>query len=384
MHSGFGIPGIQHQQQGAETASCAPLLLSINQTHLLDQIHTLPTTQQLFLNQHHHFLPPAHHHYVGGGGGGGTSPAAYFPVNFKLGLSDSICPRNEYKDGSSVSSINDGGDALLRGSEQYEVPEARQASLGMLHCWNQEDSAIKQPPFWEPLAAEVSNENSEIVDRQEHLEMNQKEALLNCLESSKSRVQFGELEAIYKRLGTAESNNQTDQTLPVNPHLPVALIDHGSEASIGEEARKMRKNTKKKKKKKTCSYYDQLLLNPMAEFFGNLVKQVMDHQENLHNKFTEVIERLDQERRAREEAWRNQELAHFEQESAARAREKTLAESREAMIVSYLEKITGQKINLHTLDPTEIIHANTSDDVGVLHDGAGEGLKLKPLDRRRC
>ncbi|XP_020549913.1 uncharacterized protein LOC105164615 isoform X2 [Sesamum indicum] len=357
MHSGFGIPGIQHQQHQqplAETASCAPVLLSMNQTHLLEQIHTLPTTQQLFLNQHHHFLQPHqqsrlnhhHHHYVGGG----TAPTAYFPVNFKLGLSDNICRRNEYKDGS-VSSINDGGDALLRGSEQYEVPEARQASLGMLHCWqNQEDSAIKQPPLWEPLAAEVSNENSEIVDRQEHLEMNQKEALINCLESSKSRVQFGELEAIYKRLGTAESNNQTgpsSETLPVNPNRPVGLIDHGSEASIGEEAsaslkeasRKKRK--KKKKKKKTCSYYDQLLLNPMAEFFGNLVKQVMDHQENLHNKFTEVIERLDVERRAREEAWRNQELAHFEQESAARAREKTLAESREAMIVSYLEKITG-------------------------------------------
>ncbi|KAL0323703.1 UNVERIFIED_CONTAM: Trihelix transcription factor GTL1 [Sesamum calycinum] len=317
--------------------------------------------------------------------GWGRGGGAYFPVNFKLGLSDNICPRNEYKDGS-VSSINDGGDALLRGSEQYEVPEARQASLGMLHCWqNQEDSAIKQPPLWEPLAAEVSNENSEIVDRQEHLEMNQKEALLNCLESSKSRVQFGELEAIYKRLGTAESNNQTGETtLPVNPHLPAGLIDHGSEASIGEEAsaslQDARKKRKKKKKKKTCSYYDQLLLNPMAEFFGNLVNQVMDHQENLHNKFTEVIERLDEERRTREEAWRNQELAHFEQESAARAREKTLAESREAMIVSYLEKITGQKINLHTFDPTEITHANTSGDVGV-HDGTREGLKPKPLGR---
>lgn len=152
MHSGFGVPGIQHQQhqQGAEN-SCAPVLLSMNQTHLLEQIHTLPTTQQLFLNQYH-FLPPQHqqsrlnHHYVGGGGGAGA-PMAYFPVNFKLGLND-ICPRNEYKDGT-VSSINDGGDALLRGSEQYEVPEARQASLGMLHCWqNQEDSAIKQPPFW--------------------------------------------------------------------------------------------------------------------------------------------------------------------------------------------------------------------------------------------
>lgn len=79
--------------------------------------------------------------------GAAGASSAYFPVNFKLGLNE-ICARNDYKDGS-VSSINDGGDALLRGSEQYEVPEARHSSLGMLHCWlNQQDSANKQPPFW--------------------------------------------------------------------------------------------------------------------------------------------------------------------------------------------------------------------------------------------
>ncbi|KAK4412692.1 Trihelix transcription factor GTL1 [Sesamum alatum] len=356
MHSGLGIPGIQHQhQQAAAETSCAPVhLLSMNQTHLLEQIHTLPTTQQLFLNQHQHqhFLPPHHHHHHYGG-------TAYFPaVNFKLGLSDNnICPRNH--DGSVSSDINNeggggGGDAFLRGSEeQYQVPEARQPSLGMLHCWqNQQDSsAIKQPPFWEPLAAEVSNENSEIVDRQEHLEMNQKEALLNCLEMSRSRVHFGELEAIYKRLATAESNNNsqtapTHETLPVNPsHLPVALIDHGSEASASLQLDARKKRKKKKKKN------HHLLL---VEFFGNLVKQVMDHQDNLHNKFTEVIERLEEERRAREEAWRNQELAHFQQESAARARDKASAQSREAMIVSYLEKLTGQKINLPTGDDDHV------------------------------
>ncbi|KAG8375756.1 hypothetical protein BUALT_Bualt10G0133400 [Buddleja alternifolia] len=375
MHSGYGIPEIHHRQQQQQEShagdnNCAPVLLSMNQTHILEQIHTLPATQQLFLDQHHFFPPQSRlsHHY----GGGAASSSAFLPVNFKLGLNE-ICTRNNsnYKD-CSVSSMIEGEDALVRGSEQYEVPEARHySSLGMLHCWqNQQDSSIKQQPFWEPLPSEVSNENSEIVDRQEHIEMSQKEALTNCLES-KSRAHFGELEAIYKRLGTSESNQTTCPIEPVtNTHLPVG-IDHGSEAnSTGEEVRNATKKRKKKKKKKETTSYNQMI-SPMAEFIENLVKQVIDHQENLHKKFAEVIERLDVERREREENWRNQELAHFEQEAAERAHERHLAESREATIVSYLEKITGQKINLPSIKSNS---SSKSDDFDHGDDGARKGV----------
>ncbi|KAI3454177.1 hypothetical protein Pfo_010840 [Paulownia fortunei] len=354
MNSGFQIPDIEHQQQHA-------ILLSMNQTHILEQIHgTLPATQQLFLDQplflppHQHQQSRLNHQYVGGAAGASSS---FFPVNFKLGLNE-ICATNDNKDGT-VGCINEEEDALLRGSEQYEVPEARQCSLGMPHCWqNQEDSAIIQPPLWEPLPAEVSNENSDTVDKQEHREMNQIEALTNCLES-KSRVLFGELEAIYKRISSTESN-QTGlcEILPVNP----VVFDHGySEASIGEEASASMKiaKGKRKKRRKETSYNDQLI-NPMAQFFEGLVKQVMDHQENLQKKFAEVIERLDGERREREEAWRNHELAHFEQEAEARARERASAASREATIVSYLEKITGQRISFPPFNPTEITSTNAS------------------------
>ncbi|GFQ07289.1 hypothetical protein PHJA_002873000 [Phtheirospermum japonicum] len=374
MHSGFEIPGIQQHQQAAATEhnSYAPVLLSMNQTHILDQIHTLPATQQrLFLDQPH-FLPPQtrlSHPYVGG-----ASSSAYFPaVNFKLGLNNEICARNnDYtnKDGSNIDE--------LRGSERYEVPDVRQSSLGMLHCWqNQQDSANKQPPpLWEHLTiSEVSNENSEIVDvrSQEHLEMNNPKQvpaddhhhLTTCLDS-KNRLHFGELEAIYKRLGTTESNQTgpCESNLPMNPaHLPEGF-DHGSEP---EEAsapppKSNDTNRKRKKKSKKENSYSRCLISPTAEFFGNLVQQVMDHQENMHKKFAQVIERLEEERKAREEDWRKQELERFEQESEARAKEKASAKDREAIIVSYLEKITGERIRFADFDPMEIVPTNTSND----------------------
>ncbi|KAL6534052.1 hypothetical protein OROHE_013885 [Orobanche hederae] len=383
MHSGYEVPGIQQRQQAAtENNPCAPVLLSMNQTHFLDPIHTLPATtqQRLFLDHQHNFLPPqsrlSHDLFPVGAA---TSPG-YFPaVNFKLGLNE-FCTRNhnnnDYNNNTSkggiittVSSINEGGN-LLRGSAGYEVvPEAaRQPSLGMLHCWqNQQDSANKQstvpPSFWEHLPSEVSNENSEIIDRsQEHMEMNdQREQqvpddhihhLTTCLDN-KSRIHFGELEAIYKRLGTtttatADSNQtgpcRTEHLLDNAARLPVGL-HHGSdpeEASASLELSGAKRKRKKRRKENSSGRY---LIRPMAEFFGNLVRQVMEHQENMHRKFTEVIERLEEERREREEDWRKQELVRLEQESEARANEKASVRSREAMIVSYLEKITGEKIN---------------------------------------
>ncbi|KAL2545126.1 uncharacterized protein Fot_14359 [Forsythia ovata] len=369
MQSGYEITGIQQQHNFMEENMNQNSEFNPQQQyhHVLQQIHTLPTTQQLFQGQNHFqaYFQQYHHQqrrlnesycepvqenisYVGSGGGGDCGSVPFFPASLKLDLNHESGRNNK-----ETVIINEGEDALLRGSEQYDVPESRQTPLAMPHCWqNQEDSAIEQC-FWKPLTAAVSNEDSEIEDKQEHQHMNSRnhskyfqEPQMNCLERE-SRL-YGELEAIYKRIGTAGSNQTGSGSvhLPVNTHIPA------SEASIGEEeSMKMAKKRRKRKKMK-----DQL--DSMSNFLESLVKQIMEHQENLHQKFTEVIERLDQERREREEAWRKQELAKFEREAEARAREKAMATSREAAIVSYLEKITGQRINLPALKLQPVISEN--------------------------
>lgn len=217
----------------------------------------------------------------------------------------------------------------------------------------------------EPLPAEVSNENSETIDRQ-------RETLTACLDA-KARLHFSELEAIYKRLG----NNEAIQTPPNNHHQPPPADGEDEEE---EEASRSSKGAKKAKTKaaKRRSGGDRQMMSPMAEFFEDLVKQVVDHQESLQRKFTEAMDRLNEERRAREEEWRSQEVAHFEREAAARAHEKAMARSREAMIVSYLEKITGQRINLPPLAPSDAATANVSD-----HSNCGGGGGEDDDDRNR-
>ncbi|KAL2531044.1 putative disease resistance protein [Forsythia ovata] len=182
--------------------------------------------------------------YVGSGDCGSVP---FFPASLKLDLNHESGINNK-----ETVIINEGEDALLRGSEQYDVPDSRQTPLAMPHCWqNQEDSAIEQC-FWKPLTAAGSNEDNEIEDKQEHQHMNSRnhskyfqEPQMNCLERE-SRL-YGELEAIYKRIGTAGSNQTGSGSvhLPLNTHIPA------SEASIGEEeSMKMAKKRRKRKKMK--------------------------------------------------------------------------------------------------------------------------------------
>ncbi|KAL4303688.1 hypothetical protein GQ457_10G001710 [Hibiscus cannabinus] len=175
---------------------------------------------------------------------------------------------------------------------------------------------------------------------------------------SQSTRLFGELEAIYG-LEAGSGSALTGENSPANVGISMPLtefqghnnvganggVGHGSEStSIGKEASLRKKIHKRRMKTK-----DEL--SSIAVFFESLVKQVSDHQECLHRRFLEIIERMDQERSMKEELWRRQEAERRNREAVARAHEQALASSREALIVSYLEKITGETINLPPRTP---------------------------------
>lgn len=228
----------------------------------------------------------------------------------------------------------------------------------------QEDIAIKEP-FWKPLDVQYINRNNKRCKEMMEFsnkpfkkgdEGNENEEGKN---SDSNYGLFGELEAIYTHgsgsgSGIGGGNNQTgsgsaltgDNPLPaVKPTRQASdnhgYVDHGSETSTGEEAslKKIQKSRRKKKRRQ---------LGSIATFFESLVKQLMDHQETLHRKFLEVMEKRDEERSRREEAWRWQEMEKSNRDSIARAHEQALASSREAAIVAFLEKVTGESINLPT------------------------------------
>ncbi|XP_058085140.1 trihelix transcription factor DF1-like [Magnolia sinica] len=386
MQSGYGVPEIQQFM----VDSCCSSLLSIShesshpQKHLQQQqnhqqqqqqqqqrllpFHPFPITQHFF-QQNYQFQAFQQqqqrrlHQQLGleqepGPPENLNSPSGvvgpFITANFKLAVNENSSGHDPMLSGS-------------RGGGGEDDSESRAAGVAVLPWQHrEEDSAIKEP-FWKPFDIEFINKHNkrckEKVESPSKLSKKGDEGNEN--EEGKSSASnfglFGELEAIYAHGSSGGGGNTqagSGSALTGDNHPTSAAaqgptggprsssIDHGSETSAGEEAslKKLQKIRRRKKRKQMSS---------IAAFFETLVKQLIDHQESLHQKFLEVMERRDQERMDREENWRQQEAEKSSREAMARAQEQAIAASREAAIVSFLEKITGESINLPTTAKTQ-------------------------------
>ncbi|MBA0775556.1 hypothetical protein Gotri_010693, partial [Gossypium trilobum] len=68
------------------------------------------------------------------------------------------------------------------------------------------------------------------------------------------------------------------------------------------------------------------------EFFRRLTKEVIEKQEELQNKFLQTIEKCEQQRLAREEAWRVQEMARINKEHELLVQERSKAAAKDAAV----------------------------------------------------
>ncbi|KAD5507554.1 hypothetical protein E3N88_15257 [Mikania micrantha] len=81
------------------------------------------------------------------------------------------------------------------------------------------------------------------------------------------------------------------------------------------------------------------------EFFGRLMKEVVDKQEELQMKFLDSLERRERDRMAREEAWRMQEMAKMKREHELLVQERSMVAAKDAAVISFLQKIADQNPN---------------------------------------
>lgn len=82
----------------------------------------------------------------------------------------------------------------------------------------------------------------------------------------------------------------------------------------------------------------------MMDLFEGLVKQVMARQEEMQKLFLETLEKREQERMAREDAWRRQETARLNREHEILSHERAMATSRDAALVSFIQRINMQSV----------------------------------------
>ncbi|XP_010499863.1 PREDICTED: trihelix transcription factor GTL1-like isoform X2 [Camelina sativa] len=84
----------------------------------------------------------------------------------------------------------------------------------------------------------------------------------------------------------------------------------------------------------------------MMELFEGLVRQVMQKQAAMQRSFLEALEKREQERLDREEAWKRQQMSRLAREHEVMSQERAASASRDAAIISLIQKITGHTIQL--------------------------------------
>uniref|UniRef100_A0A6N2L2E6 Myb-like domain-containing protein n=1 Tax=Salix viminalis TaxID=40686 RepID=A0A6N2L2E6_SALVM len=84
------------------------------------------------------------------------------------------------------------------------------------------------------------------------------------------------------------------------------------------------------------------------DFFKRLTRDVIKKQEDLQEKFLETVEKCERERMAREEAWRMQEMARINREHETLIQERSTAAAKDAAVVAFLQKISGQQDSIQT------------------------------------
>uniref|UniRef100_A0A6N2LVS8 Myb-like domain-containing protein n=1 Tax=Salix viminalis TaxID=40686 RepID=A0A6N2LVS8_SALVM len=126
--------------------------------------------------------------------------------------------------------------------------------------------------------------------------------------------------------------------------MPSASVNHPStnctdatSTSTASTSSEESDGTRKKKQK-------------LADFFERLMKEVVEKQENLQNKFLEAIEKCEQERIAREEAWKMQELDRIKREHELLVHERAISAAKDAAVLAFLQKFSEQGIPVQLPD----------------------------------
>lgn len=155
---------------------------------------------------------------------------------------------------------------------------------------------------------------------------------------------FGEIEELYRD----DNHNSQGIALGKNKTMDKAAEEEGKmeqnvkqdsriDQTVGNpdgENRKWVDKSKSKKRKR------QQKFEMFMGFCEDIISKIMAQQEEMHNKLLEDMVKRDEEKLAREEAWKKQEMDKINKELELRAQAQALTGDRQATIVNFLKKFS--------------------------------------------
>ncbi|KAF5727690.1 trihelix transcription factor GT-2-like [Tripterygium wilfordii] len=253
--------------------------------------------------------------------------------------------------GNRESGESDGEEERPREEEgdRYSVGNRwpRQETLALLKIRSEMDVAFRDSGLKAPLWEEVSRKLAELGYNRSSKKCKEKFENLykyhrRTKEGRSGRANgknyrfFEQLEALENHSMVAASVNPISFIQNVIPssmqNLSANSIDTSSTPVTSSS--KESGGTHRKKRK-------------LSEFFERLMKEVLEKQENLQRTFIEAMEKCEQDRILREEAWKMQELERIKRERELLVREQSIAAAKDAAVLSFLQKFAEQATSTH-------------------------------------
>ncbi|KAK3036148.1 hypothetical protein RJ639_029885 [Escallonia herrerae] len=111
---------------------------------------------------------------------------------------------------------------------------------------------------------------------------------------------------------------------------------HAKSPTHQESDQQVARNSRKLRKRKRNQKFEMF-----KSFCEDIVNKMMAQQEELHNKLLEDMLNRDEQKIAREEAWKRQEMERMTKEIEFRAHEQVTAGDTQATIIEFLKKFTS-------------------------------------------
>lgn len=193
---------------------------------------------------------------------------------------------------------------------------------------------------------------------------------LNSISFNKNRF-FSELEELYHGEKTQKQNQDEEEDPATNATL-VANNDNPSELQSEEVVKNTtstKTNNKKRKREKKFEMF--------KGFCIDIVNKMMAQQEQMHNKLLEDMVNRDEEKIAREEAWKKKEMESFNKEIEIRAHEQAIASGRQATIIELLKQFATYSSDKHF--GTSLSYENLLEISNNLSSSNPTSTSTKPL-----
>lgn len=164
---------------------------------------------------------------------------------------------------------------------------------------------------------------------------------------------FDQLEALDNHLFL----EQNCSSLPMAVD-PVSVVKY-DENLLGSSSTSTTSTSSKQRKKRKLSL-----------FCERLMKEVIEKQESLQKKFLDAIDKCEQDRISREEAWKMQELDRIKRERELLDQERSIAAAKDAAVLAFLQKFSDQP-GAFQFPETPKSFERQEQNIGV--GGVGEG-----------